>query len=115
MKNKPGINHKSVLERSLPACSFTLIQPEKKIKKTINKILIRLLIKSEEEAIDILLLSLLSLLTYFMCAFFKRPPFVVSKTDVTAKNNAHVPTCAVVKTLTSMIKLIRPKNVSENR
>ena len=85
------------------------------MRNTINKTLIKLFIKKDDEAIDIFSPGLLLLLTYLTCAFFKRLLFVVSNTEVTAKNKDHVPTCAVFKTLTRIIKLINPKKVSENR
>jgi len=85
------------------------------MRNIINKTLIKLFIKKDDEAIDIFSRGSLVLLTYFTCAFFKRLLFVVSNTEVTAKNKDHVPTCAVLRTLTRIIKLINPKKVSENR
>lgn len=115
MKIKPGINQYKVADSSSPALSMLLIQPEKKMRKTINTNVINTLIRKDDEATDIFSFKSSLPLTYLICAFFKSPLLVASKTEVTVKNKAQVPISAVLNARARMIKFIRPKKVSENR
>ena len=115
MDTKPGINQYNVVDRSVPACSSILIQSEKNNTKSMNKSVIVTLIKKDEDAIETLSNRSPLPLTYLIWAFFNRPLFVTSNTEVTVKNKAHVPISAVVSTRTNIIKFINPKNVRENR
>lgn len=115
MQIKPGINQYKVAERPAPALSTVLIQSEQKMRKAIKINVINILIRNDDDAIDILSFKSLLPLTYFTCAFFRSPLLVTSKTEVTVKNNAHVPISAVLNVRANIIKFISPKKVSENR
>lgn len=79
-----------------------------------NTNVINTLIRNDDDAMDIFSFKSLLPLTYFICAFFKSPLLVASKTEVTVKNKAQVPISAVLNTRANIIKFISPKKVSEN-
>ena len=112
---KPGINHNSICVNSISVLSTESSRLEKKSKKRMNTRLIKALIISDEEATAVFSVVLLVMLTKRIWAFFIRPLFVVSKMEVTIRNKAHTPIWVCVKDRIRIMKLIRPKKVSEKR
>lgn len=115
MKSMPGINQTSIWARSSPAFSHRLSHSEKKMITSMNRRLIQVLIRKEEEAIAIF--SFLSglALTYLTCAFFSRLLLVASKTPVIIRNKAQVPSWFSDIVRVRIMKLMRPKKVNEKR
>jgi len=105
--------HLNISSSSFPALNQKLNLPENKKRNEINNNVSATLITMDEDAIEVLSLSLLP--TNFIWALLRRYDFVVSNNVVTTRKKAHNPICGFVRPRMSIIKFIKPKSVREKR
>lgn len=112
---RPGMNHFSMMARSLPEWNKALSQFPKRRMSRMAMAVIETLIRKEAEAIsDFSSLSSV-LLTYRIWAFLSKLVLVISKMLVTTMKRLQVPAWVGVRVRISTMKLTRLKKVMEKR